>query len=455
MKLIAIGRVYNEADIIESFVRHHAFYFDTVIILDDGSTDGTFEALCALRDEGLPLVVLREPTVGYEQSRYMTQLLHMAVDEFGADWVAPLDADEFIEPSEAMDLRDILRDAGPVPLALAWENFTWPPQLSAEDQPILVRRFTSRMPPRSDFNKVLIPAAIVDAGLVIAPGNHGVMRDGQWIEAVPSPDIHLCHFPIRSVEQYAAKVARGYLKYEAMPGWNREYGFHYIAPYGALNSEGIDQLEKLMPKHSRAYSAREGDAIPQETVFAPLRHRGGPDRLGMKRSSALQDILHIAGAMAVDRAQLHAARTSLADENSSLQGDKARLAGQLAHMESELDGLRQTQQQLQDHLAEVRRESADRHVELVRQSAVCAELVQQNTVLAEELRLATEALRQSNEALLWNAGQLAELTRANVELQAHISSPTFRVLRRLHDNLAPLGLTPRSIAAQVMRLRRQ
>jgi hypothetical protein len=90
MKLVAVTRVKNEIDIIEAFVRHHIRYFDKLIILDDGSDD-TYNVLKSLRAAGLPLVLLRDPVVGYEQSRYMTLLLRMAVYQFGADWVAPID----------------------------------------------------------------------------------------------------------------------------------------------------------------------------------------------------------------------------------------------------------------------------------------------------------------------------------------------------------------------------
>ena len=57
-------------------------------------------------------MVLRQRTVGYEQSRHMTRLMHMAVDQFGADWVVPLDADEFIEPKEGTSTRGMAGHAG-------------------------------------------------------------------------------------------------------------------------------------------------------------------------------------------------------------------------------------------------------------------------------------------------------------------------------------------------------
>ena len=48
----------------------------------------------------------------------MTMLLRMAVDKFGADWVAPLDADEFIEPANGLVLAQVL--AGRQPAVYSW-----------------------------------------------------------------------------------------------------------------------------------------------------------------------------------------------------------------------------------------------------------------------------------------------------------------------------------------------
>ena len=89
MKLVAIARVKNEFDIIEAFVRHHVQHFDKLIVLDDGSSDGTYEVCSSCNRSSATFVVLRQPTIGYMQHEYMTLLLRMAIDEFGADWVAP------------------------------------------------------------------------------------------------------------------------------------------------------------------------------------------------------------------------------------------------------------------------------------------------------------------------------------------------------------------------------
>ena len=158
MRLIAVSRVRNEADIIEAFVRHHARYFDLLVIDDDGSTDGTYEMLCSLQVAGLPLDVSRVPsTSGYEQSRHMTRLLRTAVDR-RADWVVPLDADEFIEPAEGRTLAEMLAECEPHLLSIPWANFAWSPDNNAESDPVIRQRLRIR-PGAATLRKIVVRAA--------------------------------------------------------------------------------------------------------------------------------------------------------------------------------------------------------------------------------------------------------------------------------------------------------
>ena len=82
MKIVAISGVRNEADIIEPFVRHTLAYCDTLIVLDHGSTDATFEILKKLQQEGLSLHLLQDGTLGHMQVVFMNRLLQLAVADF-------------------------------------------------------------------------------------------------------------------------------------------------------------------------------------------------------------------------------------------------------------------------------------------------------------------------------------------------------------------------------------
>jgi hypothetical protein len=293
MKLVAICRVKNERDIIEPFVLHHCKIFDQLIVLDDGSTDGTFDILQALQAQGLPLVLILDPAVGYEQQRYMTRLLHLAARQYGADWIAPLDADEFVECDSGTTLRQILTGKQPEILRIAWHGFVWAPdQDGTEHNPVLRLRHRIRRWP-DHLRKALVPATLVADGVTIAQGNRSLLRAGQEIESRLLDSVRLCHFPIRSVEQYAGKIAVGFLQYMAMPEWDRQMGFHYIEPYRAL-TENPDGFADIMTVQSRRYCLDPDESDLGEPTEAPLDYLGGPLTLTSMPAPALSNALHCA-----------------------------------------------------------------------------------------------------------------------------------------------------------------
>lgn len=78
-KIISISMVKNEADVIESFVRHTMSFVDMMLVADHSSTDKTPEILRRLREEGLPLFVRRIYAAGYVQFETMNALLRLSL----------------------------------------------------------------------------------------------------------------------------------------------------------------------------------------------------------------------------------------------------------------------------------------------------------------------------------------------------------------------------------------
>jgi len=443
MKLVAVSRVRNEVDIIEAFVRHHSEHFHKLIILDDGSSDETMQVLGSLQAAGLPLVLLQEQALTYDQSRYMTLLLHMAVDQFGADWVAPLDADEFIEPRHGMTLAEALAAREPQLYAIPWHNFLWSAQSAANPESNPVVRMRMRLPSHADSTKLLVPAGLVDDRTQLAQGNHNLLRDGIVVPTVPLDTVHLCHFPIRDPIQYAGKIAVGYLKYAAMDDWDGHLGFQYIEPYRSLLAGSVQALEQRMHTDSCAYAlsieARESE-LP-EARDGPLAYRGGPITSNPSRQALLPNILRYAEALSKELA-------------SSSRQQKAAVA-ELALSRGEYAAAVQGAQQLAGRNAALEEQLLKFELELL---------------AAREERLSAKAeldlSRREHAAALQNAQQLSEqkaalekrLSDLELELLAaredRLSAKLHKLLDRVRDRLDNAGPVPRAIAISVFRLLR-
>lgn len=93
VKVVGLYLLRNEADIIESNLRHHfASVIDEAIVIDNGSTDGTLELVAGLAED-LPIQLASEIGPMYQADR-VTRMARLATLQ-GADWVLPIDADEF------------------------------------------------------------------------------------------------------------------------------------------------------------------------------------------------------------------------------------------------------------------------------------------------------------------------------------------------------------------------
>ena len=182
---------------------------------------------------------------------------------------------------------------------MRWSNFVWRPEVDASSEPNPVVRLRLRLPPRDDLNKVIIPAQLIEDGISLSQGNHHLERNGKSLPAKQVDDIQLCHFPIRSVSQFASKVVIGYLQYSAMPHWDRKAGFQFEEPFRQL-AGGVEQLASRMEAYSRSYSLNDDQVSSGEPVEAALRYAGASLSLTPpRRDRLLGNILDCAEAIAL------------------------------------------------------------------------------------------------------------------------------------------------------------
>ena len=202
MKLAIIARVKDGPDIIEPFIRHHVQHFGKIILLDNGSSDGTYQILHQMQRAYRDLVVLRQPTIRYKQHQYMMMVLRMAVDKFAADWIASIDADEFIETADGLVLTQVLAGRQPTVYKLAWNNFVYAPDLEQNEERNQVFQQRFRLPPRPEVTKLLIHAQFITQTTELDVDNHSLMDGGRPVSTQALDLVRLCHFPVRNVAQY-------------------------------------------------------------------------------------------------------------------------------------------------------------------------------------------------------------------------------------------------------------
>ena len=120
MRLYGVSMVRNEADIVRANVLYHlAAGFDRLLIVDNASTDGTRRALRGLGRD--PRVRWTRDRGSFRQGEVFTELARQAFAE-GADWVAPVDADDFWYARGA-SIKEVLAHSGATVLKVRHLDF--------------------------------------------------------------------------------------------------------------------------------------------------------------------------------------------------------------------------------------------------------------------------------------------------------------------------------------------
>lgn len=297
--IIAISMVKNEMDVIESFVRHTLSFADELIICDHQSSDQTRQILEQLQAEGLPLTIETELRPAHLQSEVMTRLLQEAAVR-GADFVLPLDADEFLLPRDpGVSVRALLEglDSSKV-YQLHWRLYA--PQVPER----VGTSFLLAAPVLRSSTIDVTPKVIVGThvpyitAVSLAEGNHyAYVGPSEWSRQIDEEKLtalELGHFYYRSPQQFLSKVA---------VGWANIAAKYSIATY---NGGGY-----------RRYCQRvlEGEAftpeefVPQGEVF-DLRPYAPPQTLRYSSAATpdpLRNLMRASDLLAEQVAELDAA----------------------------------------------------------------------------------------------------------------------------------------------------
>jgi hypothetical protein len=242
-RIVGLGMVGNEADIVEAFVRHHVPRLDRLELVVHDPVDETRAILECLAAEGLPLVLHEARHVAFRQAEEITHRSRELL-RGGTEFVVLLDADEFLRMPDPDYLRRALPALPPGRFgAFRWQSYV---PLPGDDprEPNPLRRIRHRRREEGvDCHKVVLTRAFLDGDHFLLEGNHCVMRSSPGAPAAPAPmtelkAVRLAHFPVRSREQFESKVVLGELRKRGTPGADPSLGSHWRASYEAIRDGG-------------------------------------------------------------------------------------------------------------------------------------------------------------------------------------------------------------------------
>ena len=283
MKIFGVMMVRNEADILRINVLHHLDQgVDYFLIVDNGSWDGTDGVLQKMSRNGR-VGWIRDPGP-YHQSEITTELAREAFHR-GADWVVPIDADEFWW-APGGNFRDVLEKSEAGALEVEVVNFI---QRRAQTQasPDALLRMTRRAPDpvgplgqaqelfesrKHAFVELMTYPKWISrarASTEIAMGDHGV-------KGVPEPrektaEIVCLHAPLRARSTWFNKaVDQGtrVRELDLTPGdWWQARRWYELATLGELepewraNSYADGHLDVYGASHKVVFDPRLRDVV--------------------------------------------------------------------------------------------------------------------------------------------------------------------------------------------------
>lgn len=220
MKIIGIMLQRNEIDIVLYNALYHlrSVGFDRLIVGDNGSSDGSKEALQRLEKREPRLSVLDMPGE-YQQAMRVNELYQIAIAD-GADWIIPLDADELLQTNRRL-LEETLHRAAGAGVEMNIRNFVQSRRAksrrmsgiasvlrAAKARGSSTEAYDLVSSGRIGFVEMTYPMKYIwraNRDLVIGKGNHG----GENVDLNDiSEAIVLNHIPLRSKSAIVERIQR-------------------------------------------------------------------------------------------------------------------------------------------------------------------------------------------------------------------------------------------------------
>jgi hypothetical protein len=295
--IVGFSLVKNEADIIESFIRHNIIYLDFLVIGDNGSTDATRAIIVSLMREGLPLILFDDPILGYSQSQKMTRLAAEIQRAMCPKFLVPLDADEFIKIGSRLEFEEAISKIPSPGLAyVPWVTYViHPDQISCNQTfDVFNMVFHRRIESPQYYKIILNTNGQSDLNFYIEQGSHNArLVTGDKLSAVVfKSGLALGHFPVRSVDQLTSKAVIGWMAYLTMDrnSGAKRLGHQWHENFDvAVNGAGIGKVELPSRSFNYAQNFKEPD-WSNDVELRPLETSAARRYENLARRSSLSEI---------------------------------------------------------------------------------------------------------------------------------------------------------------------
>jgi hypothetical protein len=206
IKIIRMMAVRNEVDVLERNLEWYAAAGTPTVVVDNGSTDGSYELVRAARRAGTVVALERIETERYQWGTLLAALFELACEQ-RPDAVLLASPDEFFEVADGSELRGAMEEdfaAGYNLLKFANMEFQMTHRdIPTDPDPLTRMQYYTYRPVSMPRGFLLPPGTDMVTGL----GHRVVFPAGVEARCSPRPYISR-HYPLRTEQQAREKIGR-------------------------------------------------------------------------------------------------------------------------------------------------------------------------------------------------------------------------------------------------------
>lgn len=216
---------FNEQDIIEECINHHLSQGIDLVVLDNGSTDSTFE-ICKKFSDNQKIKLFQRKSPQWDLALNLSMTYDLALKE-SPDWIIHIDADEFFESGQdSIDLKSAIEKVDREGFNLIqFDRFKFfITENDNENSESVLKRFLYYAHEGDFFYRAwkFFPGVRND----LTAGNFPIFPEGYKYKIFPTKFV--CrHYEYRTKEQAKKKLKERLDRLKNMPdmmvGWNLHY----------------------------------------------------------------------------------------------------------------------------------------------------------------------------------------------------------------------------------------